>query len=141
MIISQMNPAVGERVITLGEQGDFLLVCEKGKLECKREFNGEEKILKVIASGDVVGELALLYNAPRGANVDVSEEGTVVWSLGRESFNYIVKDAAIRKRNEHSAFLSNVPLLKNMNEYVIFITLFIEKEKGFCLLYFSSHSL
>jgi CRP-like cAMP-binding protein len=40
------------------------------------------------------GELALLYNVPRAATITAIEK-CVLWSLDRETFNNIVKDAAM----------------------------------------------
>ena len=43
------------------------------------------------------GELALLYNAPRAASIQALEP-LRLYSLDRETFNHIVKEAVIRKR-------------------------------------------
>lgn len=40
------------------------------------------------------GELALLYNIPRSATITAKSQSTL-WSLDRETFNSIVKDAAV----------------------------------------------
>merc|ERR1711884_521946 len=69
-----------------------------------------------MGAGDVFGELALLYNAPRAATVTATEKSTC-WSLDRETFNAIVKEAAQNKRNRYDAFLAKVPLLETMDPY------------------------
>lgn len=56
-------------LLTQGKDGDCLFVIEEGNLDCIREENGEKRVVKVVGPGDVVGELALLYNAPRAATV------------------------------------------------------------------------
>lgn len=43
------------------------------------------------------GELALLYNAPRAATIKAKTNGSL-FSLDRETFNHIVKEAVIKKR-------------------------------------------
>lgn len=43
------------------------------------------------------GELALLYNAPRAASIRAKTD-VVLYSLDRETFNNIVKEAVIKKR-------------------------------------------
>jgi len=43
--------------------------------------------------GDVFGELALLYNAPRAATIKGESDGQL-WVLDRGTFNNIVKDAS-----------------------------------------------
>ena len=84
----------------------------------KGSGDGELKFLKNYSPGDAFGELALLYNAPRAATVKSKTE-SVLWSLDRETFNHIVKDSASAKRNKYVAFLKEVDLFKNMEEYEI----------------------
>jgi len=57
-----------------------------------------------------------LYNAPRAATVKVVEPATL-FSLDRETFNHIVKDAAVKKREKYDEFLSKVELLTTMDAY------------------------
>jgi len=105
------------RVINQGDNGDFLFVVEKGQLECMiAQPDGSEKNVKTCTTGDVFGELALLYNCPRAASVESSDK-CVLWQLDRDTFNYIVKDAAQKKRARYDAFLSKVPLLQSMDNY------------------------
>jgi cAMP-dependent protein kinase regulator len=86
----------GETVIEQGEQGDVLYLIEKGTLDCYKTFNKQEgrKWLKVYNPGEAFGELALLYNAPRAATI-VAKTDCVLWALDRETFNNIVKEAAM----------------------------------------------
>merc|ERR1712098_716647 len=46
-----------------------------------------------------------------------SGEECTLWKLDRNTFNYIVKDAAAKKRNEYEAFLGKVVLLEGMDAY------------------------
>ena len=72
-----------------------MFVVETGTLTCTKNIKGnsEPLFLKKYVQGDAFGELALLYNAPRAANITADTE-CVLWSLDRETFNYIVKDAS-----------------------------------------------
>ncbi|KAF4665971.1 hypothetical protein FOL47_004341 [Perkinsus chesapeaki] len=106
----------GVRVIKQGDDGDFLFVIEEGTLDCIKEINGEEKVVKTCESGDVFGELSLLYNCPRAAHVQ-SKDACVLWKLDRETFNHIVKDAAAKKRERYESFLHKVPLLAAIGAY------------------------
>jgi len=103
-------------VIKEGDDGDFLFVIEKGSLDCIKTIKGEEKIVKTVEAGDVFGELALLYNCPRAANV-VARDECVCWRLDRETFNHIVKDAAVKRRDRYDKFLQSVPLLASIDVY------------------------
>lgn len=60
--------------------------------------------------------MALLYNAPRAATI-TSDGEAVLYALDRQTFNHIVKDAAIRKREKYETFLKKVPLLETMEDY------------------------
>jgi cAMP-dependent protein kinase regulator len=86
----------GDYVINQGDHGDVLYLVETGKLSCYKKFPKEDapKFLKHYFPGEAFGELALLYNAPRAASIQADEECTL-WALDRETFNHIVKDAAM----------------------------------------------
>ncbi len=90
----------GEFVIKQGEDGSELFVVENGSLSCTKLFKGQEAptFLKKYEAGEAFGELALLYNAPRAANI-VADSESHLWCLDRETFNHIVKDSS-RKRRE-----------------------------------------
>ena len=92
----------GNVVIKQGAKGDELFVVESGTLECHKKFDEEEKekFLKNYEPGEVFGELALLYNAPRAATIKAKTE-SVLYALDRATFNHIVKDAAQRKRDKY----------------------------------------
>eukprot|EP00929_Paragymnodinium_shiwhaense_P092786 TRINITY_DN5278_c0_g1_i1.p1 TRINITY_DN5278_c0_g1~~TRINITY_DN5278_c0_g1_i1.p1 ORF type:complete len:451 (+),score=177.15 TRINITY_DN5278_c0_g1_i1:121-1353(+) len=106
----------GEQAIAEGDDGDFLFVIETGTLECIKKIDGENKVVKTCAPGDVFGELALLYNCPRAASV-VAKDDSVCWQLDRETFNHIVKEAAVKKRNKYDAFLKDVALISGLGAY------------------------
>jgi len=55
--------------------------------------------------------LALLYNCPRAATIR-GKTDSILFSLDRETFNHIVKDAAAKKREYYENFLAKVELLK-----------------------------
>jgi cAMP-dependent protein kinase regulator len=60
--------------------------------------------------------LALLYNVPRAATI-ISKTDSILWQLDRETFNAIVKDSAIKKREKFEKFLKSVPILSSMDDY------------------------
>ena len=73
-------------------------------------------MLKTYQPGEAFGELALLYNAPRAATI-TSNEDCILWKLDRDTFNHIVKDASVRKRDKYETFLAQVPIFETMEPY------------------------
>ena len=108
---------LNENVITQGEDGDCLYIVETGNLNCYKTIDNSPKFLKTYESGDSFGELALLYNCPRAATIICSSEECILWSLDRETFNHIVKDAAQKKREKYEKFLRNVDILSTIDDY------------------------
>jgi cAMP-dependent protein kinase regulator len=110
----------GETVIRQGENGEVLYLIEQGKLDCFRVLRkgDEPTYLKTYHPGEAFGELALLYNAPRAATI-IANEDCLLWALDRETFNHIVKDAAMRKRERYEIFLKSVNILSSIDSYEI----------------------
>lgn len=108
----------GEYVIKQGDQGDVLYVVDSGQLDCFKKFkpDEEDKYLKTYVPGESFGELALLYNVPRAASI-IAKEDCVLWQLDRETFNAIVKDSAMKKRQRYEEFLKSVTILSSMDSY------------------------
>jgi cAMP-dependent protein kinase regulator len=108
----------GDMVISQGEDGDVLYVVDSGKLDCFKRMtkDGPNQYLKTYHPGESFGELALLYNAPRAASI-VAKEDSVCFSLDRECFNGIVKDAAMKKRERYIDFLGRVEILDSLDSY------------------------
>lgn len=121
IIISAMETKIFENedvVIKQGDDGNELYVVSSGLLKCTKKFGDsqEDTFLKNYESGEVFGELALLYNAPRAANI-IALEKSVLYSLDRECFNHIVKESAIKNRNKYEDFLSKVEVLQSLDNY------------------------
>lgn len=116
--MSEKKCVKDEVVIKEGDEGDCLYVVADGTLSCSKLFKGnsDPTFLKRYNPGEAFGELALLYNAPRAATI-TSDEESLLYALDRNTFNHIVKDAAIRKREKYETFLKKVSLLETMDDY------------------------
>jgi cAMP-dependent protein kinase regulator len=108
----------GDVVIKQGEDGFELYIVGTGQLKCtqKKDDSADEHFLKNYQPGEVFGELALMYNAPRAATI-VANEVSELYSLDRETFNNIVKVTAIKQRERYENFLQKIEILKDLNEY------------------------
>ena len=117
--MDEKNFHENEVVIRQGDEGDCLYIVEKGEFDCyKTDQHGKRQKIKTYRKGDLFGELALLYNSPRAADIISTTESTV-WSLDRDTFNNIVKESARMKREKYEAFLKSVEILSTMDDYEI----------------------
>jgi len=107
-----------EYVIKQGENGDHLYVVDSGQLDCFKKFKPDQAdtFLKTYQPGESFGELALLYNCPRAASIK-AKTNAILFELDRETFNNIVKDSAVKKRERYEDFLQKVDVLKGMDPY------------------------
>jgi len=114
------NFAKGDTVIKQGDDGEVLYCVDSGKLHCHRKMNSEDAepgtFLKAYIPGESFGELALLYNAPRAATI-IAEEDSVCFSLDRDCFNNIVKEATMNRRERFEDFVNKVELLQELDSY------------------------
>lgn len=114
----KVNHRATEYVIKQGATGDTLYVVDSGQLDCFKKFKPDQQdtYLKTYQPGESFGELALLYNCPRAASI-VAKTDSILWELDRETFNAIVKESAIKKRQRYEEFLKIVRILEEMDDY------------------------
>lgn len=98
----------GDWVIKQGEDGNVLFVVDVGELDCYKTYSDGEKYLKTYQPGESFGELALLFCSPRvslytmqAASIRVKSATAILWQLDRETFNMIVKEASIKRREKY----------------------------------------
>lgn len=106
-------------VIKQGDDGDVLYVVDSGSQKCFRRMkadDAEDTFLKNYSPGEAFGELALLYNAPRAATI-IADEESILFSLDRDTFNHIVKDATVKRRERFEEFVSKIELLSELSAY------------------------
>jgi hypothetical protein len=83
----------GSRLLSAGEAGAEAYVVAEGRLRVSMRIAGVgEEALAFLGPGEVVGEMALVDDAPRSADV-VAQDGPVcVFALPREVFRRLVAD-------------------------------------------------
>jgi len=113
----EIKVETGQTVIKEGAEVNStepaLYVIESGKLSVFK--NGiEASVFTYTNPGQYFGDLAVLYNAPRAATV-VADEESLLWSIDRNTFNFLVKDAAKESTQRRMEFLNSVELLKGVH--------------------------
>jgi len=104
--------APGEFVIRQGDDGDNFYFISEGTAEVYKD----KQLVKTLTVNDIFGELALIYNQPRVADVKAKTK-LKLWALDRYSYRHILMENTIRKRNLYNEFLKKVPLLNNLDGY------------------------
>eukprot|EP01006_Ploeotia_vitrea_P057577 TRINITY_DN68190_c4_g1_i2.p2 TRINITY_DN68190_c4_g1~~TRINITY_DN68190_c4_g1_i2.p2 ORF type:complete len:690 (-),score=428.08 TRINITY_DN68190_c4_g1_i2:1369-3438(-) len=80
----------GERIITKGENGDNFFILERGVAIATKEIDGkEQEVYRYDQAGQFFGELALLHDQPRAANV-IAVGDVQCLQLDRASFNRLL---------------------------------------------------
>lgn len=76
-----------EVILRQEEAGDTLYIIAQGQVEISvNDLNGKARLALYLGEGQVFGEVALLDYGSRSATVKADEDGTVVYSLARDSF-------------------------------------------------------
>lgn len=57
-----------------------------------------------------------MYNTPRATTV-VTNEASTLYSLDRETFTHVVKEASFKKREKYEDFLRRVEILHDLDPY------------------------
>mgnify|MGYP001988246575 CR=1 FL=1 len=112
---------VGDILMKQGEEGDSFYVLEEGITDVMIDGIGESEASKKVAEKNgngeqnFVGELALLYNAPRSATI-VAQTAVTSWALDRTTFKTIITESAKGQTEAKIGFLAKVPLLDPLSE-------------------------
>ncbi|KAM3133071.1 cAMP-dependent protein kinase type I-alpha regulatory subunit [Paramecium bursaria] len=112
----KFNP--NEWVIKQGDEGDQLYLTDQGVLECyiKYQNHNDSKYIRSYHPGELFGEQSLLYGTKRSASVQAKNE-CVLWALDKQTFDHVLKDQWLNKRQKHQDFLQKIPILETIQEY------------------------
>jgi cGMP-dependent protein kinase len=109
----------GEEAATVGLRGETFYLIEQGRVKVthrKSETDDSEVDLIQLAAGDYFGEMALLLEEPRHANVIAMEEVTTL-TLNREQFVQLLGPLRdLLDRQMRIRVLKSVPLLSSLSD-------------------------
>jgi CRP/FNR family transcriptional regulator, cyclic AMP receptor protein len=96
----------GDMLIHQGEQGDQLYIVTEGFVEVvlSDAQQQEKRVVVNLGPGQIIGEIALLDQGPRSANVRATAEPTIVQSIHHNDFNHLCE------QNNHIGYL----VMRNM---------------------------
>ena len=79
-------------LVRKGQHGDAMYVVVDGELRALTIIEGKESILATMGSGDCFGEISLLDQGPRSADVVANRDSTLL-KLSNASFERLVREA------------------------------------------------
>ena len=78
MASSQRELSPGDVLFREGDRGDEMFVVSTGKIRITKKVNGEDRVLADLASGEFLGEMAILNDEPRTATATALEESVLL---------------------------------------------------------------
>ncbi|HYM30090.1 MAG TPA: cyclic nucleotide-binding domain-containing protein [Candidatus Cybelea sp.] len=90
----------GEVLFNQGDPGDSVHVIRSGSVTVSRRISGRDMVLSYVASGNYVGEMALMSNAPRSATVRAAVATETVKIEGEAFKRLLASDATLREQVE-----------------------------------------
>ncbi|XP_070843194.1 cGMP-dependent protein kinase 2 [Chaetodon trifascialis] len=109
LVVSDFKP--GEDVIKEGSEGDSMYIVAAGELRVTQA--GRD--LRTLTTGDVFGELAILYNCKRTATVK-AKTAVHLWCMERQTYRTIIANKSKKKREQLMGFLKTSRTLKDLND-------------------------
>ncbi|KAI1897232.1 hypothetical protein AGOR_G00081150 [Albula goreensis] len=109
LVSIEKNP--GESVIVEGSEGESMYIVAAGELRVTQA--GRD--LRTLTSGDVFGELAILYNCKRTASVQALTK-VRLWCIERQTYRTIMTNKSKKKREQMIGFLKTARTLKDLSD-------------------------
>ncbi|XP_061890844.1 cGMP-dependent protein kinase 1 isoform X1 [Entelurus aequoreus] len=110
-LLETINISRGGEVIKEGSEGDSMYMVAAGELIVTQSG----RVLRTLTSGDIFGELAILYNCKRTATVKAKTE-VRLWCMERQNYRTIITNKSKKKREELMGFLKTSRTLKDLND-------------------------
>ncbi len=113
-------------LVTEGDDGRQCFLLDSGELRVK--VKGVEK--DRIRPGEIFGELALMYNVPRTATIEVVSDAAL-FVLDRPAFRRTLRQDAVRRRREIYFFLRSCKAFDALDDRAIYRVADVVVEKTF----------
>lgn len=116
----------GDIVIRQGDDGDRLYIICDGYVDifvARPDLNGciapGDRGSKVVTFGPgaLFGELALMYNSPRQATVEIASPTARLWAFDREAFQMLLAGNSSHQYQVYEGWLAEVEIFKPLNHY------------------------
>src|SRR5690606_4792761 len=88
-MVETVDLAAGETLFEEGSEGDRAYIIQEGRLEIVKRSRSRNVLLAVRGSGEVIGEMALLEDAPRTAPVRARTDTRLV-AISKQQFDNLL---------------------------------------------------
>eukprot|EP01017_Pseudomicrothorax_dubius_P011191 TRINITY_DN14139_c0_g1_i1.p1 TRINITY_DN14139_c0_g1~~TRINITY_DN14139_c0_g1_i1.p1 ORF type:complete len:219 (+),score=49.53 TRINITY_DN14139_c0_g1_i1:457-1113(+) len=99
----------GEFVFKKGDDASSVFLIAEGTMEVI--IDGSVK--RLLKPGDLFGEYAVLYNAPRSASLR-AQEPCSLWGIDRQTFRLAIEEMMNAEFRENRAFIEDIRLFEHM---------------------------
>jgi len=108
----------GQLIVRQGDVGTSFFIIEEGNVKCTQvKTSGVEVNLITLKSGDYFGEMALMLNETRHANVYATDKTVKVLTLDKDKFELLLGDVQeLLAKRMRIRILQSVPLLAKLPE-------------------------
>ncbi|KAB5517138.1 hypothetical protein PHYPO_G00185960 [Pangasianodon hypophthalmus] len=110
-LLSSLDRCPGDDIITEGTEGDSMYIVAAGELRVTQAGRN----LRTLTSGDVFGELAILYNCKRTASVK-AVTAVKLWCIERQIYRSIMAIKSKKKREQLMGFLKTARTFKSLRD-------------------------
>ncbi len=107
LFIAQVKLAAGEDLFVESDPGDMAYIIREGELEILTSSGGREVLIAIRGAGELIGEMALLEDAPRSATVRAHVD-TLLFAIGKEQFDTLVNQSPSAMKGMLRSILSRL---------------------------------
>ncbi len=89
-VIECLEVSTGDAIMTEGESGGALYLLRSGAVEILRESKGQQKLLRTVYEGSLLGELTFLTGEPATATALASKD-SVIYKMNRSAYSKLMQ--------------------------------------------------